>query len=170
MKPPSWLRQPIAVDWMRSMVVTVAGARPRYQLRAGDREKAQQEQRARAALLVEAMGLRTGLSDNQVAKMVEVLGPFIPGLTIMPPAEDLVVPNAYSLAWVSPATGRPSEWPPERLLALVADVDAVRAAGRAETDRGAIRLLVNEAKARGEPSPSAKTLANRLVEARALSV
>ena len=168
MKALGWMAQPIEVDWVKRLVLSRGSLWPRFQMRSRDRERVRQLQFERAADLVAAMGLRTELSANQAARVVEVLGPYVPGLTVRSPVEDVAVPGSYSLTWAKPETGRPSEWSRERLLALANDVDVLRAAGRAESDRGAMRLLVNEAKARGRTVPSSKTLANRLVEARAL--
>jgi len=53
------------------------------------------------------MGFKVDPSDNQIARVIEVLSPFVPGLTVESPVASEEVPPAYSVAYVAPAVGRP---------------------------------------------------------------
>lgn len=166
MKPLDWMSHPIVADWSRRVIL---GRRLPAQRFAMDRpEKARQAQRDRARALLQAMGIKTKPSDNQVARMIEVLGPFVPGLTIQSPLSAVATPPEMGVAWCPPVTGRPPAWPPESLHQLLLDVAAVQASGRAATDKDALIAVAKGRRAKGERPPSPKTLANKLAEARAM--
>lgn len=164
------MMEKIAVDWIKSVVVgTGASPAPRFQMRATDRQRVQDEQRRRARELLAAMGIKAAATDRQIARMLEVLGPHIPGLQLSSPIESEPVPSAFGVTWTATAGGRPVEWPPERLRDLLAQVDAMKAAGRASSDQAALRLVRSEAKANGlHGLPKVGALADRLKQARDL--
>lgn len=113
-----WMRTPIRVPFakmvQRLTIGRLPGGRgpittlaPLYRTGARDKARGQDEQRRRVRELLSAIGMKAEPSDNQIARTIEILGPFVPGLTIESPSSETPVPDSFSIPYVAPAVGRP---------------------------------------------------------------
>ncbi len=173
MEPP-WARTPLRAPWQRMAAQVrrlVAGRnipliRPVFRLSDRDNDRLASAQRQRARELAELMGFKRDISDRHADRIIEVLGPFIPGLTIQSPAT-APVPDWVGARWTAPEVGRPLRWTHERLRELAADVDHIRAGG-VTTDTAALQIIATREREAGRSPPSLKTLLNKLSDARRL--
>jgi len=140
--------------------------RPVLQLSEKDNSRLANVQRQRARELAELMGFKRNISDRHADRIIEVLGPFVPGLTIESRMA-APMPDWIGAKWTAPEVGRPLRWTPQLLKELAADVDHARAGGAA-TDTAALRLIAARERKEGRAPPSLKTLLNKLSEARKL--
>lgn len=163
-----WMRTPIRVPFAKMVQRLAIGRRPDGRgpittlaplYRTGDRDKVrgQDEQRRRVRELLAAIGMKAEPSDNQIARAIEILGPFVPGLTIDSPSAQTPVPETFSVPYVAPAVGRP-ELDDERCRQLAIEVSRRHKDSQGRLSRQSIYgHLVKEAVARGaEPSTVSK--------------
>lgn len=162
-----WMRNPIRIPFskgFRRVVISRtpnAAATPITRLapayRTGDTARGQEEQRRRVRELLAAIGLKAAPSENQISKAIELLGPFVPGLTIESPSCETKVPAAFSVPYVAPSVGRP-ELDDENCRKLAVEVEQRLRASNGRLSRQAVYAhLVKEAAARGaEPSTVSK--------------
>ncbi|CAN5354390.1 hypothetical protein BH10PSE1_BH10PSE1_18570 [soil metagenome] len=87
------------------------------------------------------MGFRGEISDNHAGKIVEVLGPFVPGLTIAPPSDTVPTPGSLGAHWTPAKVGAKLKWTVERKRRLLADVEHLKQEGRARTDKEALAVV-----------------------------
>lgn len=176
----NWTDKPIRADWSqvlkRSGLWRLPGGAlirgtltPTYQIRDRERQRVEQLQRDRARELAAAMGFRTEISDNHAAKIVEVLAPFIPGLTIASPTELAPVPDWLGARWAQPRVGAKVKWSDSMKRELLADVLRLQSEGRATSDRAALQIIKDATDGKGGPGVSVERLQNILSEARKLS-
>jgi hypothetical protein len=174
-----WMRTPIRVPFAKMVQRLTIGRRPDGRgpittlaplYRTGDRDKVRgkDEQRRRVRELLAAIGMKAEPSDNQIARTIEILGPFVPGLTIDSPSSETPVPETFSVTYVAPAVGAKLKWTYERKRALLSDVDRLRREGRAQTDKEALSLILRSMTQQGGNHVSIERLQNLLAEARRL--
>lgn len=163
-----WMRTPIRVPFakmvQRLTIGRLPGGRgpitalaPLY--RTGDRDKGrgQDEQRRRVRELFAAIGMRAEPSDNQIARAIEILGPFVPGLTIESPSSETPVPETYSVPYVAPAVGRPKLDDDEcRRFALALERRLKASEGRLSRKALYARMAKEAAAMGAEPSTATK--------------
>lgn len=162
-----WMRTPIRVPFARGVRRVVTGRMPNAagapisrwlpMYRTGDTARGQDEQRRRVQDLFSAMGLKTKPSDRQIAKVIELLGPFVPGLTIESPTSVEPVPSTFSVPYVAPPSGRPRLNDDDcRQFAAEVQRRLDSSPGRLSRKR-LYTLMAKDAKARGgEPSTASK--------------
>lgn len=177
---PIWARVPLQGTWRRVLksisFITFPGSprrvpgpiQPVYRL--GDVEAAQlaDEQRRRARDLASLMGFQSEISDNHAARIVQVLSPFIPGLTIANPSAVYEYPEWLGARWQAPKVGAKMKWTEDRKRSLLSDVDRLKKEGRAQTDKEALSLVLATITQQGGTVVSVERLQNLLAEARRL--
>lgn len=137
-----------------------------YVLEPKERRRVHEEQRRRACALIAAMGIKSDVSANQAAKIIEVLSPFVPGLSIESPTTLEAVPHELNVPWLQPMAGRRREWTSEALLSLLSQHDELSASGK---KRLSIYREINaQRSAAGVKAFKTSTLDNLLTEARKL--
>lgn len=162
-----WMRTPIRIPFSRGFQrapltrlpngYVVTSYLPLYRTGERDTARANDEQRRRVQDLLSAIGLKAVPSDNQISKAIEILGPFVPGLTIESPSSKTQVPATFSVPYVAPPVGRP-ELDDESCRNLAMEVARRLEASKGRLSRQAIYIhLAKEAEARGaEPSTASK--------------
>lgn len=174
-----WTSKPIKADWMErrkpyswtrmldGTAVPLAWG-PSYSLGPREQRRVHALQRERARELAAAMGFRTEVTDNHAAKIVEVLAPFIPGLTVESPTDVEPVPDWIGAKWAQPKVGAKVKWSESRKRELLADVERLKSDGRAESDRAALQIIKAATDGQGGPGVGVERLQNLLSEARRL--
>lgn len=166
-----WMRTPIRVPFAKMVQRLTIGRRPDgrgsittlvplYRTGDGDKAQGQDEQRRRVRALLAAIGMKAEPSDNQIARTIEILGPFVPGLTIESPSAQTSVPETFSVPYVAPAVGRPKLDDEQcRRFALALERRLKASEGRLSRKALYVRMA-KEAAAIGE-EPSTATKAER---------
>lgn len=168
---PDWMRAPIRPPFAKMVQRLVIGRRPDGRgpittlaplYRTGDRDKVrgQDEQRRRVRELLAAIGMKAEPSDNQIARAIEILGPFVPGLTIKSPSNETPVPETYNVLYVAPAVGRP-KLDNDQCIQFAIEVEQRLKASNGRQSRSVLYTrMAKEAAALGK-EPSTATRAER---------
>jgi hypothetical protein len=130
---------------------------PLYRTTDRDKAQGQDEQRRRVRELLAAIGMKTEPSDNQIARTIDILGPFVPGLTIDSPLEGTPVPDEFSVPYVAPTVGRP-KLNDEECRRFAVEVERRLSTSTARLSRKALlaRMAKEAAETGAEPSTPSK--------------
>lgn len=166
-----WMRTPIRVPFAKMVQRLAIGRRPDgrgpittlaplYRTAERDKAQGQDEQRRRVRDLLTAIGMKSEPSDNQIARAIEILGPFVPGLTIESPSSETPVPEAYKVPYVAPAVGRP-KLDNDQCIQFAIEVEQRLKASNGRQSRSVVYArMAKEASALGK-EPSTATKAER---------